>query len=98
MRIVMNDADKMEAEAYKARRCIFELHGKRINPYHIIQSREYPECLEAVYRLTPPIGKSMDRIQEMIREIPILSEVQKKFFTSVVEYRYEKVLLRCMRK
>ncbi len=54
MRIVMNDADKMEAEAYKARRCIFELHGKRINPYHIIQSREYPECLEAVYRLTPP--------------------------------------------
>ena len=98
MRIVMNDADKMEAEAYKARRCIFELHGKRINPYHIIQSGEYPECLEAVYRLTPSIGNSMNIIQEMIRDIPILSEVQKKFFTSIVEYRYEKVLLRCMRK
>ena len=43
MRTVMNDADKMEAEAYKARRCIFELQGKRVNPYHIIESREYPE-------------------------------------------------------
>ena len=98
MRIVMNDADKMEAEAYKARRCIFELHGKRVNPYHIIESREYPECLEAVYRLTPQIGNSMNRIQAMIREIPILSEVQKKFFTSIVEYRYEKVLLKCITK
>ena len=97
MRIVMNDADKMEAEAYKARRCIFELHGKRVNPYHIIESREYSECLEAVYRLTPQIGNNMNRIQEMIREIPILSEIQKKFFTSIVEYRYEKVLLECMK-
>ena len=98
MRIVMNDADKMEAEAYKARRCIFELHGKRVNPYHIIESREYPECLEAAYRLTPQIGNRMNRIQAMIREIPILSEVQKKFFTLIIEYRYEKVLLRCIRK
>ena len=71
MRIVMNDADKMEAEAYKARRCIFELHGKRVNPYHIIESREYPECLEAVHRLTTQIGNNMDKVQAMIKEIPI---------------------------
>jgi len=75
MRIVMNDADKMEAEAYKARRCIFELHGKRVNSYHIIESREYSECLEAVYGLIPKIGNNMNRIQEMVREIPILSEI-----------------------
>lgn len=97
MRIVMNDADKMEAEAYKARRCIFELHGKRVNPYHIIESREYPECLEAVHRLTTQIGNNMDKIQAMIKEIPILSEMQKRFFTSMIEYRYEKVLLECIK-
>ncbi len=97
MRIVMNDPDKMEAEAYKARRCIFELHGKRVNPYHIIESREYPECSEAVYRLTPQIGNNMDKIQAMINEIPILSEIQKRFFTSIIQYRYEKVLLKCIK-
>ncbi|HBA69055.1 MAG TPA: hypothetical protein DCZ40_06835 [Lachnospiraceae bacterium] len=97
MRIVMNDADRMEAEAYKARRCIFELHGKRINPYHIIESRECPECLEAVYRLTPQIGNNMDKIQTMIKEIPILSEIQKRFFISIIECRYEKVLLECIK-
>ncbi len=47
-------------------------------------NREYLECLEVVYRLTPQIGNNMNRIQEMIREIPILSEIQKKFFTSIV--------------
>ena len=97
MRIVMNDADKMEAEAYKARTCIYELHGKRVNPYHIIESREYPECSEAVYRLTPRIDNNMDKIQTMIKEIPILSEIQKRFFTSMIEYRYEKVLLECIK-
>lgn len=93
MQIVMNDTDKMEAEAYKARRCIFELHGKRVNPYHIMESMEYQECSEAIRRLTPKIGSSMNKIQEMIKEIPIISEIQKQFFTSIIEYRYENVLL-----
>lgn len=97
MRIVMNDTDKMEAEAYKARRCIFELHGKRVNPYHIIKSRKYPECSEAVYRLEPQIGNNIDKIQTMIKEIPILSEIQKRFFISIIQYRYEKVLLECIK-
>lgn len=93
MKIVLRDAGKMEAEAYKARRCIFELQGRRVNPYHIMDSMEYQECLEAICRLTPRVGSSMNKIQEMIKEIPTLSEVQKKFFTMVIEYRYEKVLL-----
>lgn len=93
MKIVLRDDDKMEAESYKARRCIFELQGRRVNPYHIMESMEYQECLEAICRLTPRVGSSMNKIQEMIKEIPILSEVQKKFFTMIIEYRYEKVLL-----
>ena len=93
MQIVMNDTDKMEAEAYKARRCIFELHGKRVNPYHIMESMEYQECSEAIRILTPKIGSSMNKIQEMIKEIPVISEIQKQFFTSIIEYRYENVLL-----
>ncbi len=85
----------MEAEAYKARRCIFELHGKRVNPYHIMESMEYQECSESIYRLVPKIGSSMDKIRAMIEETSVLSEVQKKFFKSIIEYRYEKVLLKC---
>ncbi len=35
----------------------------------------------------------MSRIRAMIKEIPTLSEVQKQFFTWIIKYRYEKVLL-----
>ncbi|MBO5303224.1 MAG: CtkA family protein [Lachnospiraceae bacterium] len=93
MQIVMNDAAKMEAEAYKARRCIFELQGRRVNPYHIMESMEYQECSDAIRRLTPRIDSGMSRIRAMIEEIPTLSEVQKQFFISIIDYRYEKVLL-----
>lgn len=93
MQIVMKDADKVQAEAYKARRCIYELQGKRVNPYHIIENMEYQECSDAVRRLTPKIGSCMGKIRAMIEEIAVLSETQKQFFILIIESRYEKVLL-----
>lgn len=39
----------------------------------------------------------MDRIKAMICEIPVLSETQKNFFTRIIEYRYENVLLNCVK-
>ena len=93
MQIVMDDVDKMEAEAYKARRCIYELQGKKINPYHIIESMKYQECSDVVRKLTPKIESSMSRIRIMIEEIPVLSEIQKHFFTLIIQKRYENVLL-----
>ena len=93
MQIVMDDVDKIEAEAYKARRCIYELQGKKINPYHIIESMKYQECSDVVRKLTPKIESSMSRIRIMIEEIPVLSEIQKHFFTLIIQKRYENVLL-----
>lgn len=93
MQTVMADNVKMEAEAYKARRCIYELQGKRVNPYHIIENMEYQGCIDAVYRLVPRIGSCMEKIQDLIEEIPVLSEIQKQFFSLIMEQRYEKMLL-----
>ena len=93
MQKVMVDSNRREDEAYRARRCIFELQGRRVNPYHIMESMEYPECSEAVRRLTPKIGNNMDKIRMMIEELSVLSKVKKQFFILLINYRYEKVLL-----
>ena len=98
MRIVMEDNKKLEAETYKARRCIFELKGKKVNPYQLIESMEYHECSEAILRLTPKIESNLTKIIAMINEIPVLSERQKQFFIIIVENRFEKVLLPTYRK
>ena len=84
MREVMADSNRIEDEAYRARRCIFELQGRRVNPYHIMESIEYPECSEAVRRLTPKIGNNMDKIRMMIEELSVLSKVKKQFFILLI--------------
>lgn len=53
---------------------------------------EYHECSDAVRRLAPKIGSHMGKIRELIEDIPILSEIQKKFFTLMIQSRYDEVL------
>lgn len=92
MQSVLFDEKNLEIESFSARRCIFELEGKKLNPYHLIERMEYEDCNEAVRNITPEIGKKMPEIERLISEIPVLSEVQKKFYLAVMGERYEKVL------
>lgn len=75
----------------KSRRYIFELEGSKLNPYHLIERMEYEGCNEAVRSITPKMGEVMPEIKKMILEIPVLTDVQKKFYLAVMEKRYEKV-------
>lgn len=90
---VLSDERKLETESYEGRRCIFELKGKRINPYHVIAGMEYPECTEAAMRIVPVMGDSFSKIRDLIWNIPVLSEIQKKFYYAIMKYRYDKVFL-----
>ena len=98
MQIVMEDEKMLDAETYKARRCIFELNGRKVNPYQIIQNEVYHDCSEAVRRLVPRLSSQMNSINGMIETIPVLSEVQKRFFILVIKERFEKVLLPAYQK
>ena len=76
MRLVMNDVAKMEAEAYKARRCIYELQGRRVNPYQIIANMEYQECSDVTAacgkcdnKITPAYGTSRKNGDEKVKKI-----------------------------
>lgn len=46
---VLSDERKLETESYKGRRCIFELEGKKINPYHVMECR-YDKVLLPLYQ------------------------------------------------
>ena len=92
MQAVLSDDKRLEAESFSARRCIFELEGRRLNPYHLIEKMEYEGCNEAVRNITPKMAQVMSKIKELILEIPVLTEIQKKFYLALIESRYEKVL------
>ena len=92
MQAVLSDDKRLEAESFSARRCIFELQGKRLNPYHLIERMEYEDCNEAVRNITPIIAQIMPKIKELILGISVLTKIQKKFYLALIENRYEKVL------
>ena len=93
MREVLADRRKLEVESYKGRMCIFELQGKKINPYHLMEKMEYQECTEAVERLVPVMEASLSDINRLIWDIGVLTEVQKRFYCAVIECRYDNVFL-----
>ena len=54
MQAVLSDDKRLETESFSARRCIFELEGKKINPYHLIERMEYEGCNNACLLYTSP--------------------------------------------
>ncbi len=99
MQNVLEDENLLATEVYKGRRCVFEIEGKRINPYHLIQKMEYEGCSEAVKRIVPKLSERLGDISAFIAKVPALSEIQKKFFNTMIEKRYDLVLaptLKCI--
>lgn len=88
----------LDIEVSKGRRCIFEIEGKRVNPYHLIEGMKYTECTLAVRKLVPRIDGKMQEIMNIISSNPVLSKVQKQFFSILVERRYEEVLFPVCKK
>lgn len=56
MQTVLSNEKNMETEAFSARRCIFELEGRKLNPYHLMERMEYEGCNTAVRKITPKVA------------------------------------------
>ncbi|MFI3212298.1 MAG: CtkA family protein [Eubacteriales bacterium] len=93
MQVVLNDEKLLKAEAFTARRCIFEINGKKINPYHLIQEMKYEGCNEELVRLVPNMRSEINRVYEMICSISVLSKKQKEFYSNIIRKRFEEVII-----
>lgn len=98
MQSILENEKLLETEAYRGRRCIFEMEGKRINPYYFIEEQQYSECGESVKRLVPIIALSLNKIQDMICDIPVISDIQKKYYQTIIRTRYEKIFYPVFKK
>ena len=91
MQHCLMEPKSLVAEAYKGKICIYELNDRRINPYKLIEAREYPGCNAALKRIVPNID--MSKIAKIIDEVPCISAIQKQFYMALLNQRYENVLL-----
>lgn len=91
MQAVLSDPKQIKSEGYHAKRCIFELNDKKINPYHYIMSKQNENCNEAVKRIVPKL--SFLQYKNLIDEIPCISDTQKVFYLTMLASRIENVLI-----
>ena len=50
------------------------------------------ECMESGKRMIPVIALNLNKIQVMICDIPVISDIQKRYYQTIIRTRYEKIL------
>ena len=71
-------------------------NDKRINYYEFIYSLKNEECNEALKRMINKID--MEKIQEEIENMAIISDIRKSFYKELVNGRFEIILKRTYNK
>lgn len=74
---VLSSKSEMNARVFDVPTSAINIKGKRINYYRFITSNNYPDCREAVKRITPKI--KLNEIGFIIDEVEQLSNLQKDF-------------------
>lgn len=86
----LQDNARMEDLAYIARTCIFKINGRGINPYQYISKMENQDCNEALHRIVSRLD--LKKIYKVVDETPVIGEMEKRFYKTLMEIRYQKVL------
>lgn len=69
--------------------CLKE-NGKKINYAQFVDSTQIIECNKAIINIVPRID--MQKIKEMIEDIPCISNCRKQFYINILVQRYENIL------
>lgn len=96
---ILQNENALKAEAYNGRRCFHTIDGERINPYHYIQNMNNEQCNNAVKRIVPRIN--MDKVNKIIDEVhnaKVISDIERGFYKTILQERYEKVLVPTLEK
>lgn len=93
---ILNNDVKFKQVAYDSSVSIYKLNDKPMNPLKYIESMTNNDCNEALVRIFKNID--MDRIRLLFHDIPntyndlvIMSDLQKKLYYKILEYRYNEI-------
>ena len=67
-----------------------KIGGKKINYFQFISSLQNDDCNRALHRIMSRI--SLEAVMKIIDEIPMLSELQRKFYKTMIQARKELIL------
>ena len=90
MKAVMDSEEQIDLRVYKFPTSQIKLNGNKSSYYEVISSLEFSEINEALKRIYPLIN--LEKINELIDDISIISDTQKAFYKCMIKNRYEKII------
>ncbi len=88
--MVLGNKGELNYRIYENPTSALQIEGKRIKYYDYIVSLENEDCNAALKRIMPRI--ELHAMCNMINEIPCISELQKRFYRTLLSERKEKIL------
>ena len=91
MRNVLANENELHARVFTFPSSAIKHNGSKINYYNFLNAAENEDCNAAVLRLVPQID--MDAIHAFIDEVPFLTDLQRTFYKTYLDARYDLILM-----
>lgn len=91
MQKVLRDDAELHARVYQFPTSAVKLNGRKINYYDLLLKTADKDCIAALKRIVPQID--MRNIEDFIAQTPVISDLQKEFYTHYLNARYDLLIL-----
>ncbi len=88
---ILNSEDEINQRVYKFPTSHIKMNGRKSSYFEVISSLQYPACNQALERIVPRID--FDKIHVIIDGVEGISCLRKNFYMTMLQQRYEKILL-----
>ncbi len=86
----LNDSKERDLRIFSIPLSGIRLNGQKINYFDFISSLEYDDCNKALKRMVPKMD--MDKINRIVEETPYITDLQKRFYKTMLTERKKKIL------
>lgn len=93
---VLGSQEEIDKRIYKFPTSQVKYMGKKSSYYEIISSLAFEECNKALVRIVKRID--LEKINRLIDTVENISEKRRAFYKTILEQRYEKILLNAYNK
>lgn len=87
---VLDSENELNFRVYEIPTSSIQVNGRKIKYFDFISSLQYEECNQALLRIMPRID--MVKIETLIERTPFISDLQKRFYITMLKARKEKIL------
>ncbi len=90
MEAVLSDENERNFRVYEIPTAAIMANGKKIKYFEFISSLQNEACNQALKRIVPRID--MERIEGVVNSTPFLSDLQKRFYVTMLRERKKRIL------